>query len=82
MRASLDSDVPPVAFSDSNSPSSTLIVVWNDERIDPLALPQFQRPSSRRSPGSRTTMDEISTPKYAPSATVRPLMHFSTSPSQ
>src|SRR6266487_1537272 len=34
-----------------------------DERTEPLALSQFQPPSSRRSRTSLSTMDETSTPK-------------------
>ena len=50
----------PLVFQ---SPSSTLIVVPNDERLEPLMVSQFQPPSSRRSPTSRSTIGEMSTPK-------------------
>lgn len=60
-RAARDSRVPPVARSYSKSPSSTLIVVLNDERTEPLIISQFQPPS--RSPNSRSTIGDTSTPK-------------------
>jgi hypothetical protein len=45
---------PPVARSCSSSASSTLIVVPNDERVQPLSASQFQPPAprsaSRRAP--------------------------------
>ncbi len=44
-------------------PSSTLIVVANDERTEPISVSQFQPPSSRRSLTSRSTIDDTSTPK-------------------
>ena len=62
-RAARESGVPPVARSCSSSPSSTLIVVWNDERVEPLGRSQFQPPSSSRSPTSRSTIGDMSTPK-------------------
>ena len=55
--------MPPVARSYSSSPSSTLIVVANDERTEPLTRSQFQPPSASRSPTSLSTMGETSTPK-------------------
>jgi hypothetical protein len=63
VRACRDSGVPPVARSYSSSPSSTLIVEGKDERAEPLALSQFQPPSSSRSPSSLPAMGETSTPK-------------------
>jgi hypothetical protein len=52
-----------VARSNSKSPSSTLIVVPNDERTESISVSQFQPPSSRRSFNSRPTTAEMSTPK-------------------
>ena len=52
--------MPPVARSYSRSPSSTLSVVANDERTEPLTLSQFHPPSSRRSSSSLATMGETS----------------------
>lgn len=42
-RAAVDSAVPPVARSNSSSPSRTLIVESKDERTDPLARSQSSR---------------------------------------
>src|ERR687895_799573 len=44
-RASVTAAVAPFAFSYSRSPSSTQIVVWNEERTEPLSASQFQPPS-------------------------------------
>ena len=79
MRTSGD---PPVARSNSSRPSSTLIVVSNEDRTDPFSASQFQPPSSSRSPRIRSTIGATSTPKYAPVSIVLPLMHGSTSPSK
>ena len=81
-RAARTAGAPPVARSYSSSPSTTLIVVSNDVRVEPLARSQFQPPSGCRSPSRRSTIAVTSTPNQAPSATVRPLMHSSTSPCQ
>ena len=45
-RAAVTSVEPPVARSCSSSPSSTLIVVSNDPRIEPFSCSQFQPPSA------------------------------------
>ena len=59
------------------------MVVPNDDTVDrPSAASQFQPPSGSCSPRSRSTSGRMSSPKYAPIATVRPLMHGSTSPSK
>ena len=73
---------PPVARSYSSRPSSTLMVVSNEPRVEPLSCSQFQPPSAICSVSSRSTMPCTSWPKYAPIATARPLMHGSTSPSK
>ena len=52
------------------------------DRTEPSGRSQFQPPSGCRSPTRRATSAATSTPKYAPSATVRPLMHSSVSPDQ
>ena len=52
-----------MALSYSRRPSSTLMVLANDERTEPLTRSQFQPPSSRRSPTSLATMGETSTPR-------------------
>ena len=46
---------PPVARSNSSSPSSTLMLVSNDPRIEPFSCSQFQPPSAICSPRSRST---------------------------
>ena len=48
---------PPVARSNSSRPSSTLIVVSNEDRTDPFSTSQFQPPSSSRSARTRSTID-------------------------
>ena len=53
--------VPPVARSNSSRPSSTLIVEWKDDRVDPVALSQFQPPSGCCSLTSRATNGAMST---------------------
>lgn len=62
-RASFSAADSPVAFRYSSRPSRTLIVVWKDERRDPLARSQFQPPSGWRSPSRRVTMPVTSAPK-------------------
>ena len=58
------------------------MVVPNDDTVAPFSTSQFQPPSSSCSPRSRSTRGVMSTPKYAPLATVLPLMHGSTSPAK
>ena len=48
--------VAPVARSNSSRPSSTSIVVSNEERTDPFSASQFQPPSASRSPRTRSTI--------------------------
>ena len=55
-RAARTAVEPPVARSYSSSPSTTLIVVSNDVRVEPLARSQFQPPSGCRSPSRRSTI--------------------------
>src|SRR5713226_6911612 len=81
MRASRTVDRPPLAFSYSNSPSSTQIVELNEDRLLGGAS-QFQPPSSSCSLRSRSTSRPLASPKYAPQATTHPLIQGSTSPSK
>src|SRR6185503_12340783 len=60
----------------------TLMVVWNEPRVDPFSCSQFHPPSSICSPSSRSTSPRTSCRKYEPTETTRPLMHGSTSPSK
>jgi hypothetical protein len=75
------SSADPTARSYSSSPSSTQIVAWNDERAL-FGASQFQPPSSSCSPTRRCARISVRRPKWAPSASVPPLMHGSTSPSK
>ncbi len=81
-RAAATSAEPPIARSCSSRPSTTLIVVPNDDTVAPFSTSQFQPPSGSCSPSSRSTSGATSTPKYEPVATTLPLMHGSTSPSK
>ncbi len=65
----------------SSRPSSTQIVVWNDER-ELAGASQFQPPSLSCSPTRRRARRSDGRPKNAPSASTPPLMHGSTSPSK
>ena len=69
------------ARSYSSSPSSTQIVVWNDERVLPGAS-QFQPPSSSCSLTRRRARVSSGRPNYAPTASTPPLMQGSSSPSK
>src|SRR4051794_1360167 len=82
LRAAVAGGGAPGAFSNASSPSSPQIVVWNAERTEPRSASQFQPPSASCSLRSRSTSRSLRSPKYAPSATTRPLMHGSTSPSK
>src|SRR5262245_50680601 len=82
IRASVTGDEAPHAFSNASSPSITQIVVWNEERTEPRSASQFHPPSASCSLSSRSTSRSLRSPKYAPRATTRPLMHGSTSPSK
>ena len=55
-RASVTSAVAPLCCSNWMRPSSTLIVVSNDDRTDPFSASQFQPPSPSRSPTIRSTI--------------------------
>src|SRR5262245_13908305 len=81
-RAAVTAGEPPVARSYARSPSRTQIVVWKDPRVEPRSRSQFHPPSASCSPNSWAAMPCTSSPKYAPTATTRPLMHGSTSPAK
>ena len=81
-RASVTDGVAPNADSNASSPSRTQMVVWNDERSEPRSASQFHPPSASCSLSRRSTRRSLRTPKYEPSATTRPLIHGSTSPSK
>ena len=71
----------PTARSYSSSPSSTQIVVWNDDAVL-FGASQFQPPSSSCSLSRRSARLSVGWPKYAPIASTPPLMQGSTSPSK
>src|SRR6185436_1720768 len=66
-RAAVTSGLGPLAVSYPNNPSSTQIVVWNDDRWLGGAL-QFQPPSLNCSRSSRSARRSLASPKYAPIA--------------
>src|SRR5258705_980188 len=79
-------DLPP-ARSYSSSPSSTQMVVWNEERRlggrfeDKKGhASQFQPPSSSCSPRSCLASASFGSLKYAPMPRILPLIHGSVSP--
>src|ERR1700726_4318600 len=69
------------ARSYSSSPSSTQMVVWNEERRL-LGASQFQPPSSSCSPKSRLASASFGFLKYEPMPRILPLMQGSVSPSR
>src|SRR5712692_1091396 len=79
-RAAVTTAGAPTDRSCCSRPSSTSIVVWNDERVEPRSASQFHPPSLSCSLRSRSTTPFTSWPKYEPIATAFPLMHGSTSP--
>src|SRR5262249_53884606 len=75
------------ARSYTSSPSSTQMVVWNEERLlfgrfaETSTASQFQPPSSSCSRRSRRASASFGSLKYAPTARILPLMQGSVSPS-